>query len=506
MQYVVTNAQMKLAERNCDRDSISYIRLMENAGTVCAEEIMKITPKGSYISILCGSGNNGGDGFVISGILAAHGISSAVILIDGEPRTDCAKHHFSRLYGAKIMDWAKHRESCCDQILRSDVVIDCIYGTGFHGTLPEAAADAIRFANNCPIRVAVDVPSGVNSDTGEMDNGCFAPTHTLILAAIKKGLLALPCNDHIGETKLLDIGIDDSCYEEYIAAITGDEFRNPFAKRIRSSHKGQYGKLLNIAGCINYNGAAALSTKAALRAGVGLCVLAAPRSVVNIIASAVHETTYLPLPENENGAVGDSAETLIAAALADEKLTAVSIGCGMGNSETTRKIAETVIKNAACPIIIDADGINSIAANIDILKERKSDIILTPHVMEFSRISGLSVSEIQGDRIKAAKDFSEKYGVTLVLKGANTVIAGSDGSLYVNTCGNPGLAKGGSGDVLTGIIASITAQGIPPVTAAASGVYCHALASDILLERLPEQSMLPSDIIDTLPLVFRSSK
>lgn len=503
MQYVVTNEQMKLAKAISDRESLSYIRLMENAGIACAEEIMKLAPKGCYITILCGSGNNGGDGFVISSVLASHGISSAVILVNGEPKTDCARHHFSRLYGAKILDWELHREACCDQIVRSDVVVDCIYGTGFHGTLPEAAANAVRFANNCPVRVAVDVPSGVNSDTGEMDKNCFRATHTLIIAAIKKGLLALPCNDLIGESKLLDIGIDEFCFgDDYVAAITDESFRRPFPARVRSSHKGSYGRLLNIAGCLNYNGAAAMSTKAALRTGVGLCTLAAPRTVVTMLAPSIHETTYLSLPETEDGFADASAARVILQNI--KAATAVCIGCGMGNNEATRNIVENVIRNTNCPVIIDADGINSISRNIDILKERKGEIILTPHVMEFSRISGLSVDEIQADRINAAKDFAEKYDVTVVLKGANTVIASHNGEVYVNICGNPGLAKGGSGDVLTGIIGAMAAQGIAPARAAACGVYCHALASDILAETMPMESMLPCDIIETLPKVFRS--
>ena len=503
MQFVVTNAQMKSAEQICDRDSLSYIRMMENAGIACAEEIIKLVPKGGYISILCGSGNNGGDGFVISSVLASHGISSAVILVNGEPKTDCAQHHFNRLYGAKVLDWDKHHEACCDQIVRSDVVVDCIFGTGFHGRLPENAASVIRYANNCPIRVAVDVPSGIDSDTGEMDESYFHATTTLMIAAIKKGLLALPCCDLIGDSKLLDIGIDEFCYgDDYVAAITDDTFRRPFRNREKSSHKGSYGKLMNIAGCLNYNGAAVLSTKAALRTGVGLCVLASPKIVVQTVASAVQETTYLPLPETEDGFVGENATEKILAAL--DKVTAISIGCGMGNSENTRKIAEAVITNASCPTIIDADGINSIANNIDILKERKCDVIMTPHVMEFSRISGHSIEEIQADRIGTAQEFVSKYGVTLVLKGANTVIACADGKVYINICGNSGLAKGGSGDVLTGIIASMAAQGIEPSKAAVSGVYCHALASDMLLERLPMESMLPSDVIDILPEVYRS--
>ncbi len=503
MQFVVTNTQMKAAEQVCDKESLSYNSLMEYAGIACAEEIMKIAPKGSYISILCGNGNNGGDGFVISSVLAAHGISSAVILVNGEPKTECAQFYYNRLFGSKILDWEKHYDVCCDQIVRSDVVVDCIYGTGFHGELPQNAAAAIRYAHNCPIRVAVDVPSGINSDTGEMDENYFHATTTLVIAAIKKGLLSYPCCDSIGDVRLLDIGIDEFCYgDNYVAAITDISFRRPFKHRSKSSHKGSFGKLMNIAGSLSYNGAAALSTKAALRTGVGLCVLATPRSVVQTVASAVHETTYLPLPETSDGFIAENAVDVILNSL--DKVSAISIGCGMGNNANTRKITEAVITTSTCPIIIDADGINSIADNIDILKERKSEIILTPHVMEFSRISGLAIEEIQKDRIQTAHDFAVKHGVTVVLKGANTVIANPDKSVYVNISGNSGLAKGGSGDVLTGMIASMAAQGIDIKLAAVSGVYCHGLAADMLLDKLPMESMLPSDVIDILPEVYRS--
>ncbi len=503
MQYVVTNAQMKAAEEICNRDSISYIRMMQNAGTACAEEILRIVPRGSYITILCGSGNNGGDGFVISSVLAEHGISSAVILVNGEPKTDCAKHHFDMLFGAQVMRWDAHHERCIAQLMRTDAVIDCIYGTGFRGELADTIRELLEASSHCRYRIAVDVPSGINSDNGEFDKGCFKPTHTLVLAAMKAGLLSLPANDMLGDTKLLDIGIDEKAYSsDYIAKMTDKSCAHPFPERRKSSHKGSFGRLLNIAGCLCYNGAAAMSTKAALRTGVGLCTLAAPVSVVKMLAASIHETTYLPLPETDEGFVNENAFSCLSDHLG--KATAVSIGCGMGNSDNTRKIVEFVIKNTDRPIIIDADGINSIAANIDILKERKGKLIITPHPLEFSRISGLSLDDIDRNRITAAKQFAEKYGVTVVLKGSNTVIASENGEIYVNASGNSGLAKGGSGDVLTGIIAAMAAQGIDTFKAAVCGVYCHGAAADLLLERMPAESILPTDVIEALPEIYRS--
>lgn len=503
MNYVVSNLQMREAEQCCAKSHISLEQLMINAGIVCAERISQITLQAKNIVILCGSGNNGGDGMVIAGILGKTRDDVRVIFANGMPKSDCAKSNAHFLFEQKNVAYTDYisDNSCISWLENAGCVIDCIYGTGFHGSLPELIARLISAANNSPIRVAVDVPSGVNSDSGEYDERCFAPTHTLVLGAMKAGLLKPDCNDILGEITLLDIGIPECCYEDnHLAKLADESFRRPFGERGRNSHKGSFGRLLNIAGSRRYTGAAAMSTNAALRSGVGLCTLAAPKCVVQSLSSAIFETTFLPLPETEDGFVAENA----AEYLELDKTTAISIGCGLGCSENTRRLTEFVIRNASCPIILDADGINSLAGNIDVLKERNGELIITPHPLEFSRISGLTTNEIAADRIGAARAFAEKYGITVLLKGANTVIASPGGEVIVNTTGNSGLAKGGSGDVLTGIIAAFAAQGIDPFTAAASGAYCHGLAADILAERLPPQSMLARDVIEALPEVYRS--
>lgn len=500
MAFVVTTAQMKAAERRCDAGGISYAQMMENAGRACAKEIIPLADGGKRVVILCGSGNNGGDGLVISRILHESGILALVVFVSGAPKTECAKANYTTL---KRCDRLPFDDDCLKYIAESDIVVDCIYGTGFHGALPENAVKALNAAKECPIRVAVDIPSGINSDSGEADENCFKPTLTLVLAAMKTGLLHPDTGDLLGEIKLLDIGIPESCYEEYSARLTDDSFRRPFPPAKRNSHKGSFGHLLNIAGCMRYSGAAAMSTRAALRSGVGLCTLATTERAVTMLAPTINEATYLPLPQTDGGFISAESVELIDGAL--RKATAVTLGCGMGNSEDTRKIAEFVIRNAVCPIIIDADGINSISYNIDILRERKGETILTPHPLEFSRISGMSVKEIQRGRLEAARDFAEEYGVTVVLKGAYTVIA-SPVEIYVNTTGNAGLAKGGSGDTLTGIIGAMAAQGIPPFKAAVSGVYCHGLAADIAARELPREYMLAGDITAALREVYRPSE
>lgn len=503
MKYIVTNNQMKNAEAYSDNTHISYAQLMENAGKACADRIAAILPRCKTV-VLCGKGNNGGDGYVIARHLAEYGFPVAIVAA-GAPSTEISRQAAARAQKLAVLLWGEEKDASAAAIRQAEIVVDCVFGTGFHGTLENSLAELFSEANSVQTRIAVDVPSGVDSDSGDAAQGCFLPTHTFLLAGIKHGLISnQPCNDILGEISIIDIGMNDEDFSGgYEAVITSEELCRPYPSRARSTHKGSMGRLLNIAGSYRFNGAAAISTLAALRCGAGLCTLAAPRSCINIVAPTLHECTYIPLPENESGNAAEPTDELCTAI---KSANAVSVGCGMGNSENTRKIVEFVLKNAVCPVIIDADGINSICSNIDILKERRNcEVILTPHPMEFSRMSGVSVKELQRDRISHAKAFSEKYNVTIVLKGANTVIA-SHGKCFVNICGNYGLAKGGSGDALTGIIASLCAQGISPETGAYCGVFFHASAADILARTLPEESILPTDIISVLPQVIRRSK
>lgn len=500
MAFVVTNAQMKSAEAECDAHFLSYSEMMKNAGNAVAEKIVESTPP-CPAAVLCGAGNNGGDGFVIAERLLEKGYNVRVILVNGTPKIDCAAEFFEKLPQSVIRSFNGDERYCCDFVRNAHLVVDCVFGTGFHGALPEHAARLFDLANERPVRVSVDVPSGTNSDIGEFDARCFKPTKTYILAAFKKGLLEPSAMELLGEFELLDIGIPDGCYKSFEAVIGDEAQRGVLPKRTAVCHKGTFGRLLNIAGSLQCSGAAVMSTRAALRSGTGLCTLAAPTSVVKALAGSLVENTFLPLPETEDGFLGEKTVDVIAEVL--PKMNAVSIGCGLGNSENTRKITEFVIKNADCPIIIDADGINCISGNIDVLKERTGDTVITPHPPEFSRISGLSVGEIQADRIGAAKQFAREYGVTVLLKGAYSVIAAAGGNeATVNPTGNAALAKGGSGDVLTGMIAAMLAQGVPPYIAASSGAYCHGFAAELLSRTMFPACVLAGDIIEVLPRVY----
>ena len=501
MQYVVSNQQMKEAERRCSELGTSYYRMMENAGSRCAEFILRNITENVGILVMCGAGNNGGDGLVIARQLRLNGRDAAVMLVSGLPKTEDASENLKRLpAGTRVYEPEQLEEA----FVGVECVIDCIYGTGFHGELRGNVAEVIAAANRCRFRVAVDVPSGVDSDSGSMDPRCFRPTHTLTLAAMKQGLLNAPASDILGELHLLDIGIGEECFaSNNVAFLTDDSLRRPFPHHGRNTHKGTFGRLVGFAGSLSFSGAAFMCAQAALRSGVGLYFAAAPVSAVRIIAAGLHEAVYVPLPETSDGFAAidcDVTDTIVRPKIA--AASAVLIGCGLGNNENTRRLTEFVIKNATCPVIIDADGINSISANIDVLKERTGDTILTPHPLEFSRLIGVSVEEIQRDRLNIASQFAASYGVTLVLKGADTVIASPDGKLCVNCGACRGLSKGGSGDVLTGIIGALAAQGMEPFGAACAGVFCHWKAADILTRRMPAESILPTDIIAALPEVY----
>lgn len=498
MKFLVDNSQMKAAESVCNKRYITYSEMMQNAGEALAEGVAGLSG-GEKICVLCGSGNNGGDGFVAAESLIGRGKRVSVVLCCGEPKSEIAREKLSRLPGENVFSLADDRERCFELVKNASVAVDCVFGTGFHGDLPDNIAELFSAANKCPKRVSADVPSGVNSDTGEFDERCFRPQITYSFAALKKCVILPECRDIHGNLVLSDIGIPKDCFEEYLAEVTDETCARCLPKRLPTSHKGTFGRLLNIAGSVPFSGAAAMSTKAALRTGAGIVTLATPGSVVLALGGSLVESTFLPLSETEDGFVGAGAEEKLQDIL--PKLTAVSVGSGMGNSVNTRKMTKFVLKNADCPVIVDADGINSICGNINVLKQRTGITILTPHPMEFSRLCRLSVEEIMRDRRGTAKNFAKEYGVILVLKGANTII--TDGErVVVNNSGSPALAKGGSGDVLCGVIASLTAQGIEPFRAAVCGVYVHGKAAELNAERIPEACVLAGDLIETLPMVL----
>ena len=508
MRLTVTNEQMKAAEAAADRNGTSYMTLMRNAGEACFGRISRLLDgvEDKTFVVLSGRGNNGGDGIVIANMLTEARASVILVFVQDLPKSDTARQCYSTYEKVVKSTLYVHRQDAVKRALGScDAIIDCVFGTGFHGELEDNIKDLFGFVNEASpgVKISVDVPSGIDSDTGAVAEGAFRPDFTIVLGAMKTGLYNHPAYESCGRIILADIGIPADCYESCEAVLTEDVLFEFMPKRTVESHKGTFGRMLNISGSAFYTGAALLSTDGALRMGAGLCTLATPTRVINAIAAAVPETTYLPLEQDFDGFINDKSVDMIMVELEKQKYDSILVGCGLGNRKTTADLTEIVIKNADCPVVIDADGLNSIAGNINVLKESKKGVIVTPHPGEFSRMTGKSVSEIQGNRIASAKAFAKEYGCVTVLKGVNTVIASPDGQTFVNTTGNAGLAKGGSGDVLAGMTASLAAQGTELMYAAALGVYLHGLAADKLARTCGMAGILPRDIPRILPEIMK---
>ncbi len=501
--FVVTPKQMKILENASHCAGVSLSLLMDKAGRSLAENILTILQDKTHINnvyILAGNGNNAGDGFVCARILYNKGINVKVIMLCGDAKTELSKSAYSKMNSIDIIyEYEGIDFTDC-------VVCDCVFGTGFHGELHENITALFNTINNSTcIKVACDIPSGASALNGYCSIGTLQCDYTVTFGAIKTGMLLSPCREDCGEIIVAGIDIPKQEYikiDKPVIKLDTDYIKNLIPARKATSHKGDFGKLINICGSRNYTGAAALSSLSALRSGVGICTIASPKSVTSIIGSAVFEATYLPLEEDESGQITLSNYGILSENI--KGATAILIGCGLGISDDIKKLVEKIILNAECPLIIDADGINALLDRIDILKNTKASIILTPHPGELARLLNISTKEVLKVRVRLASEFSEEYGVTLVSKGSGTVIATPDGRLYFSTAGNPGLSRGGSGDVLAGMIASFSAQGLSPEAAACAGVFLHGTTADIVAEKTSVQGMLPSDIIKELPLVFKA--
>ncbi|MGN0690040.1 MAG: NAD(P)H-hydrate dehydratase [Oscillospiraceae bacterium] len=505
--YLLTPQKMKELEALSDKHGVSYSALMQNAGEQLAEQIYSLPVDLSYgIVFFCGSGNNGGDGFVAARLLASGGYPVTVVLMCGEPATELSARAYVELgeSSAEVLTLYDNNEKIFSKLSSASLIVDAVFGTGFHGELPPQVKACFSFAaRSAAKKLAVDVASGGDCTDGKVSEGILKCDYTVTFAYEKIGMRMYPLCDYSGEVRVVDIGIDKALCKNVTPIIeTDDDFiKRLIPARNRYTHKGDFGKLINIAGSKKMPGAAALSTMSALRSGAGLVTLATPRTVAESLSGNIYECTYLPLKETTAGTISATNEKDILTLC--ESATAVSIGCGMGVNDDCLKIIEAIIKNVSCPVIIDADGINCIATRIDILKDKKAEVIVTPHPKELSRLLGISVKEVMENRFSLVKKLSEEYGITVLSKGMPTIVCGSNGYSFINENGNAGLSRGGSGDVLTGIIASLAAQGLSGTDAAAAGAYIFGKAADITADELSMQGMLPSDVIKRLPFVFK---
>jgi ADP-dependent NAD(P)H-hydrate dehydratase / NAD(P)H-hydrate epimerase len=489
---------------------IPGIVLMENAGRATVEAISREfgDPAGKRVAILVGPGNNGGDGLVIARHLHQLQARPHVLLLvalenlKGDAATNLA---IVRKLAIPLQQLATDDDlKAANNILQhSWLVVDAIFGTGLKRKVSGLYAEVIKLLRQMsqPV-VAVDIPSGLDADRGQPLGACVRATLTVTFAFPKPGLVIQPGREFAGRLQVVDIGIPPEVVRQIpIAAelLTADLVRQWLPRRLPTAHKGTFGHLLVVAGAEGKTGAAILCGQGGSRSGTGLVTLCVPARTNPVFEASLIEAMTLPLPANGRGhLLAADYEEIIGAAMGKQ---AMVVGPGMGTALETGELVRKLYRNCELPMVVDADALNILAVTRDDIRSAAGPRILTPHPGEMSRLAGLTTVEIQADRLGAASAFAREQGVYLVLKGADTTIAAPDGRIAVNPTGNPGMASGGMGDVLTGIIGGLLAQGLAPWEAACLGTYAHGAAGDRLAARYGfPLGFLASDLAREFPL------
>lgn len=511
---VVTPQQMQeIDARAIKKYKVPSLSLMENAGAAVAGKAKEMLGRGPYgsdvsIIIVCGTGNNGGDGLVAARHLASEGYRVQVFILgSGDKLKGDAKVNLQKLkpLGVKPLELtgAKALSLFKEALTASSLVVDAIFGTGFRGEPDKNYAQIIELINQSQRPVlSVDIPSGVDGRTGACQVGIRAQA-TVTLGLLKTGLLLYPGREMAGEVEVADIGIPQAAVEEQKGLM---EFPQPEAvalllpKRKPDVHKGACGTVLVLAGSAGLTGAAALTSLSALRAGAGLVYLGVPESLNDIMETKLTEVITRPLPETRTRTLSLAAFDKIRNLLS--KADVLAIGPGLSTHPETAELVGLVLSQTNIPAVIDADALNAAAAKPEMLYDIKTSLILTPHYGEMSRLLKREIAQIKEDPLAAAQEAAQRFCQTVVLKGAPSIIAFNREGPWINATGNAGMATAGSGDVLTGILAGLLAQGLRTPEAAKLGVYLHGLAGDLAAEDKTEYSLLAGDLIDYLPRAF----
>jgi hydroxyethylthiazole kinase-like uncharacterized protein yjeF len=512
VQPLFTAAEVRRLDRRAiDELGIPGATLMENAGRGAAEAIRAFLEdlkagRNARVAFVCGKGGNGGDGFVVARWLKKWGARPEVLLAcpEGEIRGDAAEmlHALKR---TGVRPWHVEDESAAAEALASaHVVVDALLGTGSRGAPEGLVARLIELINasDRPV-VALDIPSGAPADGGTPAGPAVRATLTLSFAGWKRGLVTGAGPELAGAVEVVPIGVPEA---ELVRGVTTfvlelDDVARHFPPRPRDAHKGTYGHVLIVAGSLGKTGAAALAALAAMRSGAGLVTVATPASQQPVVAGLALEAMTEALPETAARTLALKAREVVAELAA--RRDAVALGPGIGLDEETQAAVRALVQELSKPVAVDADALSALAAHLDLLHDAPAARCLTPHPGELARMLGVTVDEVQRDRIEVVRQFATRHRVHLVLKGAFSVIGDPDGLVVVNPTGNPGMASGGTGDVLTGVLGALLARGLGPGDALQAAVFLHGLAGDLAAERVGEESLVAGDVVGALPAAFR---
>ncbi|NKB81502.1 MAG: NAD(P)H-hydrate dehydratase [Nitrospirales bacterium] len=512
---IVTAAQMHgLDRRTIEEAGIAGTTLMEHAGqglATCLEKTFG-SPTGKRVTIVCGKGNNGGDGLVLARILhQQQSIIRVLLLSETHTLTHDAQTMYQRfieLAGPTVISTLPSAYDIQETTTHSELIVDALLGTGITADVQGLYRTAIEAMNASRVPVlAVDLPSGIHADNGTILGVAVRATLTVTFGYPKLGLYLGEAIDYTGKIIPVDIGIPPH-YIESMAIDTHLLSReNTFhliPARPMSSHKGRFGHAAIIAGSIGKTGAAALAAKAALRIGTGLVTVATPTSANAILEGQVLEAMTTPMPETPEGTLAQTAfETL---RIFTKNRTAVAIGPGLSTHAETAEVIRSLLPELDCPCVIDADALNALAGQPELLQTCSVQPIVTPHPGEMARLVGeVSPQAVNQDRLGIARRFARQTGAIVILKGARTIVAGPDGKAAICPAGNPGMATAGMGDVLTGTVVGLLAQGLSPWNAACLGVYLHGLAGDLASQRWGQPGLIAGDVLETLPHIFNKT-
>jgi NAD(P)H-hydrate epimerase len=505
---VLNAAQMREADRRTIEEiGVPSIVLMENAGrqVVAAMEAAFEDLATRQVAVLCGPGNNGGDGFVVARALAQRDVLCSVFLLGqvadvrGDARINLEILGRLGITVVEVTDsqaWELHYS----EISRSDLIVDAIFGTGLHAPLSGLLETVVADISGAGIPVvAIDLPTGLSADTHRIPGQSIDATITVTLGAPKIPLVLPPAESRAGDLVIADIGIPLPVIEDldgpYLALLTRDHVRELVQARARDAHKGDFGRVLVVAGSAGKTGAAHLAALGALRSGAGLVTIATPRSCLPIVAAMAPEYMTEALDETPDGTIDFPAVDRVLELPSD----IIAVGPGIGRTPGTTAFVHGLVELAGVPLVLDADALNAFAEDPDRLMGRDGvDMIITPHPGEMARLLGVDVGDVQGDRVESARGFATTHRVYVVLKGHRTVVATPEGRTFVNVTGNPGMATGGTGDVLTGMVAAWFAQLLDAEAACKVAVYLHGLAGDLAEADEGEVSMTAGDLADRL--------
>lgn len=513
---VVTADQMRELDRRATEEyGIPSLLLMENAGLQAVLELERVFPllTQRHVAIVCGKGNNGGDGFVVARHLFNRKVAVKVLLlarrteIKGDARTNL---EIIQKLGVPISEVTTSQalEARLGAIEEADVVVDAILGTGTAGPARGLFVEAIELLNQSgkPI-AALDIPSGLNSDEGNSPGPCVNAVLTVTFGLPKRCLILYPAASFAGRVVTVDIGLPGPLLSDSVLDVslveTGDVV-GALPPRDPNANKGTYGHALVLAGSPGKTGAAGMCAFSALRIGAGLVTLALPESLNDAMEAKLTEVMTEPLPETVERTVAFAALDRVLELMKGKRV--VAIGPGLSIHPETAELVRAVVNTAKAQIVVDADGINALGPNLEMLRNLALPPILTPHPGELARLLGIDRDEIVRNRIPIAQKVATSFGVYLVLKGARTLIAGPDGRVAINMTGNAGMATGGTGDVLTGLIAGLIAQGVNADMAAKAAVYLHGVAGDLAADAVGQEAMVASDLMMQIPEAIRQLK